>query len=158
MSKFLRFRLVHRGRADKKLPPSAENVGQCDQVLICAIFVVAAVGDEQKDIWWDPVDGRERALDGPNQTEHFQRILLESVRLDLVQGYDGPTRTDIPYRSIRVTGSVVHAVHATTAVSTPRPFMCTVHCIYTHSRQVFRPHNREELCIDEPILQQSSYT
>ena len=65
-------------------------MGQHDSLSV-GVFVVV-VWDERKDFGWDPGDGRERVLDGPNQTENFKCVLLKSVQLDLVYGCGNPAR------------------------------------------------------------------
>ena len=42
---------------------------------------VAIVQDEREDFGRDSVDGCERVLQGPDKTEHFQHVALESVHL-----------------------------------------------------------------------------
>ena len=65
-----------RGTGDECVPPAAAYMGQRDQVLICAIFIVAVVvRDERKNLWGDPVYGRKRVLHGLNQTEYFQYVM-----------------------------------------------------------------------------------
>ena len=61
---------------------SLQPVGRRNQALIC-IAIIEVVRDKQENFCGDPVYGRERVLDGPDQAEDFQCIPFESVHLKL---------------------------------------------------------------------------
>ena len=73
--------------------PQRGTGGECDPPARSGLDLLAfvvVIWDERKDFWWDPGDGRERVLDGPNQTKNFRCVLLKRVQLNPFRGYGSP--------------------------------------------------------------------
>ena len=136
-----------RGTRYEYVPPTPAYMGQRDQVVIKVVFVVFVVfaiviRDEPQNIRGDPVYGRERVPQGPNQTEDFHCVLFESDDLKITSmnrcAHQLFTRHDLNLvRSRGIAAGVIRKFgEATTALDIVHTSDRTWHPVASFSRRI----------------------